>query len=150
MRRDTVSVPSPYHVSHVGEQYVEIGIVDLFSEMVVFVGQGIDHVADVLVQDSDVLLVHDVASDAVVDAEFEVTRERVSVPEDILDDALVCSCGHSVEILAITDVIDVRPGGEVDICVFLESELFTIDYHLHTAFQDYDYEMVFGSSGLAV
>ena len=86
----------------------------------VLVGKCHDHVAYVPFQDIDVFLVDDFTSDAVVDPEPEVEREGVPVLEDVLDHTPVGRCRHCMEILVISDLIDVGPCGKIYVCVLSE------------------------------
>ena len=79
----------------------------------VLVGQGVDHVADVLAENVPVPLVDDFPAESVVDPELEVDRERIPVAEDVLHDAPVCRRDHRAEAVMVPDFIDVRPCGEV-------------------------------------
>ena len=86
----------------------------------VLVGKRHDHVAYVPFQDTDVFLVDDFTSDAVVDPEPEVEGKWVPVLEDVLDHTPVCRCRHCMEILVISDLIDVGPCRKVYVGVLTE------------------------------
>ena len=51
-----------------------------------------------------------------------------------------------MEILVVSDLVNVRPCRKIDVGVPAESELLTIDYDFDVSLKDYDDKMVFGPS----
>ena len=48
VRRTAFAVSVPHHIGHVGQEYVEICIIDLLGKPVVLFRQGFDQIADIL------------------------------------------------------------------------------------------------------
>ena len=135
----------PHHVGHVGKQDVEICIVDFLRESVGLVRKRSNHVGDVFLEGLYILRIVDAAAKTMVQAEFEIRRKGVPVAEDVFHDALVRGCHHCMEIVSITDFIDVRPCREIDVTVLSETYLLAVYYYFYLAFEYDDDKMVFGA-----
>ena len=132
----------PYHIRHIGQQDIEIRIVQFLCEMVVPVGQGVDHVIDILAQHFDIVGIHCMTSDSVVDPETEIRRKRIPVAENILHNGLVRSGYHRMESLPVFYLIDVRPCRQIDICSRSELEPFSIDYQSDRTLENDDHKVI--------
>jgi phenylalanyl-tRNA synthetase beta chain len=69
--------------------------------------------SDIFAEGIEVIFVHDFPVKTMVNPEHEVSRERVSVSEDILDNGPVGSSSHGMKIGAIFYLMDIHPCREV-------------------------------------
>ena len=118
--------------------------------MVGLVVQSLNQVAYILAKPLDIILVQNVSSVRVIQLHPEVRWQGISVPENVLNNGLVRSSGHGLEVFIIFNLVYVCPCRQVYIGVFCEYVLRSVYDDSQGPFKYDNDQMVFRTSWFRV
>ena len=107
-------------------------------------------VSDILDKSHHVFTAGNITSETMVNLKTEIRRKRVSVAENILNYGFVCCRDHGMKIIAVFDLVYVRPSRQVDVRLWPEMDVFSIDNQIDISLDYNDDEVVFGLSWFGV